>query len=650
MILQQTIQEVFDTVEVVDIVSEFVHLKRRGSNFIGLCPFHDEKTPSFTVSPSKGIYKCFGCGRGGNGVNFLMEHEQMSFPEAIRFLADRYNIEVKEDKRNQDTEEARARESLFILTDFVADFYHIYLTESEEGKSIGKSYFKESKILDRTIEKFKLGFAPSSGTDLLDEAGKKQYSIEKLRDAGLLNRYEKDFFRNRIIFPIHNLSGKVVAFAGRTLSSKKTIPKYINSPETEIYHKRKILYGMHQARNIVRKKNQCILVEGYTDVLSLSQEGIENVVATSGTALTTDQVRLIKRYTENILVLYDGDEAGLNAAERGIDLFLEQDLNVSVVILPEKHDPDSYMQEVGKTAFSKLLEEEATDFILFKLQKNQAEAQDNPVLRASLIKDLVKSIALIPDALKQSLYIKQISEKLDLQEEVLTAELSKSREIHRDDKNRKQRREARQAERETGKVINKKRSSVRHKLTELSDEAQEKDIIRILLQFGQQEYVHESLGDTTVGVVLLINIQDVKNAFENELYQSIINLYYEQYNDDSTILDMKYFIQHENDEIRALSIDILSEPYTYSENWVKMWDMPLQTQSMPEKNFIEDMTQAMYQLKLRKVDKLIDENRNKIAMYQKDGNDDDLISQLDVQNKLIQLRKHIADNLGRVLY
>lgn len=650
MILQETIQEVFDTVEVEEVVEEFVHLKRRGSNLIGLCPFHDEKTPSFTVSPAKGIYKCFGCGRGGNAVNFLMEHEQMSFPEAIRYLAHKYNIEVKEDKRQEDTEESRRRESLFVLTDFVAQFYNQCLLSSEEGKKIGLSYFKERMVSHKVIQDFQLGYAPESGSALIEEAKEKKYSVQKLKDAGLLNRYEKDFFRARIIFPIHNLSGKVVAFAGRTMSSKKNIPKYINSPETEIYHKRKILYGMHQARNSIRRLNQCILVEGYTDVLSLYQEGIENVVATSGTALTTDQIRLIKRYAESVLFLYDGDAAGLNAAERGIDLMLEQDLNISVVALPDKQDPDSYIKEVGKKNFEEFIETEANDFLLFKLNHNREELEADPVRRANLIKELLNSIARIPDALKQTLYIKQISEILDIQEEVLNDELVKSNRKYQEKKLRERRSEERRRERETRTQIPPANTGVRHKMPELSDEVQEKDIIRILLQYGQQSYQDEHEEEITVAENVLMNINDVKSKFENALYLKVINIFEEHFTENKEILDFQYFIQHEDDKLRTLAIDLLSEPYTYSKNWLEKWDMPLQTQKMPEDNYVEDMTQAMYQLKLRKIDKLIEENRNTIAMYQKDKNEDDLLLQLEVQKQLIELRKAIADNLGRVLY
>ncbi len=650
MILEQTIQEVFDTAAVEEVVGEFVHLKQRGSNLIGLCPFHDEKTPSFTVSPTKGIYKCFGCGKGGNSVNFLMEHEQMSFPEAIRYLARKYNIEIKEDRRQEDTEEARLRESLFVLTDFVAEFYHDCLVHGQEGKSIGMSYFAERQLTDTAIEKFQLGYAPESGTALIEKVKEASYSTDKLKEAGLLNRYEKDFFRGRIIFPIHNLSGKVVAFAGRTMSKRKNVPKYINSPETEIYHKRKILYGMHLARNGVRRKNQCILVEGYMDVIALAQEGIENVVATSGTSLTEEQVRLIKRYTDNVLLLYDGDDAGLNAAERGIDIMLAQDLNISLVALPDKHDPDSYIKEVGKENFEEFITENSMDFLLFKLQKNSAKAADNPVERVRILKDLVNSIALIPDPLKRSLYIRQVSEKLEVQEQLLSDELAKSIKDHQETRRRKERSEQRRRERNTLKEIKQKNTSVRHKMPELSDEAQEKAIVRVLLQFGLQVYTDESDTETTIGENILINIQDVMQYIENDGYQKILSMYKKNYEESGEILDSSYFIRHEDAAIRGIAIDLLSNPYEYSENWVKKWDMPLQTQEMPEQNYLKDMIQAILNLKLRKIDKLIEANRNKIAMHQKDENEDGLLTQLEVQNNLIKIRQAIAKKLGRVLY
>ena len=361
MITQKTIQEILDTVKVEDVVQEFVNLKRRGVNMIGLCPFHNEKTPSFTVSPGKNIYKCFGCGQGGDSVKFLMEHEQLSYPEALRYLANKYGIEIEETETTQEhREEQQLLDSLYLVNQYARDFYQDQLFNTDFGKSVGLNYFKERGFREETIKKFGLGFAPDKKDAFTLQATQDGYKTEVLKKLGLTTSYGKDFFQNRVLFTIHNLTGKVIGFGGRILVKNKKAPKYINSPETEIYNKSKVLYGAYFAKRAIRKKDECILVEGYTDVLSLHQAGIENVVASSGTSLTIDQIRLIKRYTPNIKILYDGDAAGIKAALRGLDLVLEQDLNVKVVLLPEGEDPDSYLQKVGSAAFETFIEEKSS--------------------------------------------------------------------------------------------------------------------------------------------------------------------------------------------------------------------------------------------------------------------------------------------------
>ena len=338
MISQKSIQEVISIAQVQDIIEEYVSLKKRGVNLLGLCPFHDEKTPSFTVSPSKNIYKCFGCGKGGGAIQFLMEHDSLSFPEAIRLLADKYNIKLEEDNKHDAEEYAekkRLEDSYYIINDFAQEYFQNNLHNTKEGKVVGLSYFKERGFLENTINKFKLGFATAESKALTSLAQEKQYKLEYLKELGLSSQKGYDFFRDRVMFPIHSVSGKVIGFAGRTLSTDKKQPKYINSPETPIYNKRKILYGMHLAKNSIRKKDNCLIVEGYTDVISLVQNGVENVVASSGTSLTHGQIRLVKRHTDNITFLFDGDAAGVKAALRGLDLVLENDMNVALVTLPD---------------------------------------------------------------------------------------------------------------------------------------------------------------------------------------------------------------------------------------------------------------------------------------------------------------------------
>ena len=375
MISQKSIEEVVEAAQIKEVVEDFVQLKRRGSNYIGLCPFHAEKTPSFSVSPSKNIFKCFGCGRGGNSVQFVMEHEGSSFPESIRYLAQKFNIELEETGGSEQyAVENQERDSLFLINKFAAEYYHKALSENEEGKSIGISYFKERGYNQQTLEKFQLGYAPDLKEGMVAAARQAQYQEELVRQLGLITKNDRDFFRDRVMFPLHNLSGKVAGFAGRTMLSNPKVPKYINSPESLIYNKSKFLYGLYFAKQAIRKEDLCYIVEGYTDVITLHQNGVENVVASSGTALTEDQIRLIKRYSRNICLLFDGDPAGLKAATRGIDMILEEDMNVAIVVLPESEDPDSWMKSQGHSDFLKFIENEKKDFLLFKAESLKREA------------------------------------------------------------------------------------------------------------------------------------------------------------------------------------------------------------------------------------------------------------------------------------
>jgi len=410
VIAQKSVQEILDTVKVEEVIQDFVNLRRRGVNLIGLCPFHNEKTPSFNVSPSKNIFKCFGCGKGGDAVQFLIEHEHFTFAEALLYIAKKYNIEVEETVVSQEAmAEKQHFESLYIVNQFASDFYQEQLFETDRGKSIGKSYFKERGFRDETIRHFGLGFAPNQPDALTTKAVGMGYNIEFLRSVGLTTQYERDFFRDRVIFPIHNLSGKIIAFAGRILVKDVKAPKYINSPETEIYNKSKTLYGAFFAKRAIRQEDECILVEGYTDVISLHQSGIENVVASSGTSLTVEQARLIRRYTPNVKILYDGDLAGIKAALRGVDILLEQDLNVRIVLLPDGEDPDSYLQQAGVEAFKTYISQTAKDFITFKADQLMKEAGNDPVKKAHVIKDIISSIAKIPDPIKRMVYVRECS-------------------------------------------------------------------------------------------------------------------------------------------------------------------------------------------------------------------------------------------------
>ncbi|MBL0101122.1 MAG: DNA primase [Saprospiraceae bacterium] len=426
MITQKTVQEVMNIARVEDVIGDFINLKRRGVNMIGNCPFHDEKTPSFTVSPSKNIYKCFGCGKGGDSVRFIMDHEHLSFPEAVRFLAARYRIEIEETENTaQEIEQKQVTDSLYIVNDFARDYFTDVLFNRSEGRNIGLSYFKERGYRESTIKKFQLGYATEERDEFTKKAIDKKFNIEHLRTLGLTSKSDLDFFRSRVMFTIHNVSGKVVAFAGRTLSSDKKQPKYINSPESEIYNKRAVLYGLFFAKEAIRKADECILVEGYTDVITLHQGQIENVVASSGTSLTREQIRLIKRYTPNIKIIYDGDPAGIKAALRGLDLVLESDMNVKLVLLPDGQDPDSFLAAQGTEAFRAYLHEHEEDFIFFKTRVLLDETGNDPIRKTTVIRDIVSSVAKIPDTFKRTLYIRQCATMLDLSETILHAEVNK---------------------------------------------------------------------------------------------------------------------------------------------------------------------------------------------------------------------------------
>ncbi len=443
MIDPQTVQKILDTADIVDVVSDFVSLRRRGVNYVGLCPFHDEKTGSFTVSPSKGICKCFGCGKGGSPVNFIMEHEQLDYPDALRYLARKYNIPIEERELSEQEKASKSeRESLFAINEWAKTYFTSNLKDTQEGKNIALSYFRERGISDASIEKFSLGYAINDFSAMCNAAKAKGYKNEFLLKTGLAGQSSKgelyDRFKGRVIFPVHTLSGKIVAFGGRVLVSSDKTAKYVNSPESEIYHKSNELYGIYQAKAGIVKSDKCYLVEGYTDVISMHQSGITNVVASSGTALTHGQIRMIHRLTTNITVLYDGDPAGIKASLRGINLLLEEGMNVKVVLLPEGEDPDSYAREHNSSDFIDFINKSEVDFIHFKINLLIDEAGKDPMKRANLIKDITQSIAVIPDQIVRSVYIKECSRLLDTPEGVIASEILKLRNKQKDDEAKKQ--------------------------------------------------------------------------------------------------------------------------------------------------------------------------------------------------------------------
>lgn len=439
MIDQPTIDRILDAANIVDVVSEFVTLRRRGVNYVGLCPFHTDKSPSFYVSPAKNICKCFACGEGGTSVHFVMKHEQVGYHDALRFLAKKYNIEIQERELTDKEKQIRSdRESMLIVNTWAQQYFTSQLYEDEEGRNIGLRYFHERGFREDIIRRFQLGYSLDKWDSLYQSALKKGYKKEYLEKTGLVIAYENgnvnDRFRGRVMFPVHTISGKVVAFGGRTLKREDKTAKYVNSPESEVYHKSNELYGIYFAKQPIVKADRCYLVEGYTDVISMHQAGIENVVASSGTALTQGQIRLIRRFTNNITVLYDGDAAGIKAAIRGIDMLLEEGMNIKVLLLPDGEDPDSFARKHNASAFIEYIQKNETDFIRFKTQLLLDDAGNDPIKRSALITDILRSIAIIPDNIARSVYIKECSSMLEVDEQVLLNEVNK---IHLDNEGKR---------------------------------------------------------------------------------------------------------------------------------------------------------------------------------------------------------------------
>ena len=534
MIPAKTVREIHDTARIEEVVEEFVSLRKRGVNMIGLCPFHNERTPSFNVSPVRNIFKCFGCGRGGDSVKFLMEHENMSYPDALRWLARKYNIEIKEvELTPEQRKEQQMADSLYIVNEFAQEFYEKNLHDTDEGKSIALPYFKQRGLTDETIKKFGLGYALPQRDALVKAAQANAYDLELVHKAGLCSEDgSRDFFRDRVIFTIHGMSGKVAAFAGRTMKSDKKIPKYINSPETEIYIKNKLLYGAFQAKNAIRKQNQCILVEGYMDVISMHQAGIENVLASSGTALTDGQVALIRRQTENLILFYDADSAGFNAAVKGFGISLKAGLNVQIVQLPQGEDPDSFAMAEGGEAVTDYIAENAKDIVLFLTEKRMEEAAGDPIKKAALLRDIADIIAQSPDALKRSVYVRETSELLKVDMGAMTSEVNKILQGDLRKWRDKTNREARQEAQESGGAAaddaplfpSEEEQIVEQELprkkTLSTDEFQEKDLVRLLVQFGDQKLEKED--NITAAEFILADIEDSIDSFENQLYARII--------------------------------------------------------------------------------------------------------------------------------
>jgi DNA primase len=651
LISRETIQTILETARVEEVVGEFVNLRKRGVNMIGLCPFHNEKTPSFTVSPGKGIYKCFGCGKAGNAVNFVMEHEHYTYPEALRYIARKYNIEIEEEEQTpEQIQELNEKESLYAVSTFAQKFFTDQLFQTEGGKSVGLSYFKNRDLREHTIEQFELGYSPDSWDAFTKHAIENGYKLEYLVKSGLTiekNGKTFDRFSGRVIFPIHNLSGRVIGFGGRILKSDEKKAKYINSPESDIYNKSQVLYGIYYAKNAIIKKDNCYLVEGYTDVISLFQAGFENVVASSGTSLTTDQIRLIKRYTPNITILFDGDEAGLKASFRGIDMILEQGMNVKIVMFPEGEDPDSYVRSHRSKEVEEFLVSNARDFIQFKTNILLKDAQHDPVKKAGLIKEIVQSISMIPDQIMRSVYVKECSVMMEMAEQTLMNELNKLlRKKFRQDQNRQ---EPEFELPETPGIPAEKPVEINLNDTEY----QEKDVIRLLLNYGSSEIEMEELDENKRVVRIPVPVAgfiyaDLKNddiSFSNPVYQKIFDEYGEFLQKDE-IPDEKYFINHTSKKLSGVAIDLLTSPYELSENWETVARIEVFTEAKRLKTAVIN---SLLSFKAKKIEQLIADNQQKLKEAEQSEAYESIPEILKRQQELKNISKLINNQLGRVI-
>jgi len=645
LITQNTIQQILSRIDIVEIVGSFVKLKKRGTNYIGLCPFHNEKSPSFTVSASKEIYKCFGCGRSGNSIGFLMEAEKYSYVEALRWLAAKYNVEIEETETSPEyKQQQQVSESLYIINNFAQQFFTHALFDTADGQDIALSYLKQRGFREEIIKKFQLGFNPEARDSFTKEALSKQYSLEYLQKSGLVNVRDGnayDNYRGRIIFPIHNQSGKVLGFGARIIKSNDKAPKYINTPENEIYVKSKLLYGSYFARQAIDKADECLLVEGYTDVVSLHQAGIENVVASGGTSLTPDQLRLIKKYTNNLTIIYDGDNAGIKAALRGLDLALEESLNVKLVLIPDKEDPDSYVNKVGAAAFTNFIAENKRDVILFQLDIALKDAGNDSTKKSIIVNQIAETIAKInkaEDFTKQQDYIKQCSEILKIEESGLHALVNKFiREKVSKQENQAQREAFDEAQNnfppslendETVSLFNK-------------DEMHERAMVRSLLEFGLKDWDEEQ----KVADYILKEIEEnqLEELIDNKELIRIVHYYKTWYNEGIEPTS-KNFLYHDDLQMSALVVNIMDFNYEISPNWKEHFEGHIPTR---DDLFKEEVFSTVNYLKLKKIKRLMDENQRDL---EKSTIADEQMILLQTHQHLKQMEIELTKQLGTVIF
>ncbi|OYU94955.1 MAG: DNA primase [Bacteroidetes bacterium B1(2017)] len=640
MIPQSKIEEILNAANIEEVVGDYVRLKRRGANLTGLCPFHNEKTPSFSVSPAKGIFKCFGCGKAGNAVNFVMEHDSLSYIEALRNLADRYRIEwPQQENVNIDQERAlrSEKESLQILNNWAADFFEKELWESEEGKNIGLSYFEERGFRTDIIKKFRLGYSHDSWDSFTNAATNQQFSQEVLVKGGLVKQNEGgkvyDAYRGRVMFIIHGSTGKIIAFAGRQLKKDDKSAKYVNSPETLLYHKSNELYGLFFAKNAIRQNDFVYLVEGYTDVISMHQAGVENVVASSGTSLTENQIRLIKRHTDNVTVLYDGDAAGIKASLRGIDMLLEQGLNVKVLLFPDGDDPDSYSKKVGSEAFQEYLQKETRDFILFKVNLLLKDAEHDPLKKAQVTRDIVESISKIPDGIKRMAFIRECAVLLDMNEQLLIAELNKSR---------------------SGFLTQKEKEWISEQPKEVPHQEELAQIMQGSPTYDQEQYIVKLLllhghkpapGYSNVAEYIIRKMDAEEIGFEHE----VMRLMLQEFRSlllNQTEFTTQTFTQSANTIVSTAAANLLAVMHEMSSRWVSKYDI---TMEHPDDIFLKDVESALLYLEKYNLNKMLDQVQAELKLAQDNNAEADLNLNMEVYKLVKQKQQELSHKIGAVI-
>jgi len=668
MINQETIQRIMDATRIEEVIGEFVSMKRRGANYVGCCPFHDEKTPSFSVSPSKGIYKCFGCGESGNAAGFLMKHEHYTYPEALRWLAKKYHIEVEEEEMTEEQRERNnERDALFHVSEFAQKYFAHILFDDEMGSAIGLSYFHNRGLADSVIKEFGLGFSPDQWTAFTDYARSNGYSDNVLQKTGLTIFKDDgkcyDRFKGRVMFPIFSVSGRVLGFSGRILSKEKQAAKYVNSPDSEIYNKSHILYGLYQAKNAITRLDKCYLVEGNIDVISMYQSGVQNTVASCGTSLTVEQVRLMRRYTKNVTVLYDGDKAGIKAAFRAVNMLFEEGMHVRVVLFPDGDDPDSYAQKYGSEKLQQYLADNETNFILFKTKVLADEVKNDPIRKAEVLNDIVKTIALVPDTLERTEYVKQCSSLLKMPEVTLQNELAKTlnRKLyesikHTPDPNDKDLQHPSGAEvvdttapqPDTPPVNRRETVSA---FTINPAESQERKIIDLLLNYGNKIITlknktpdgnEEEEQNFTVAQLIVGDIVSDSLTFNDPVCQGIFNIYAEHVDSGETDINPQIFATHDDPEIRNLAVSLMIQDYHVSDNWSKK---NIHVPTM-EENLQKDLNESMLIFKMKKLEQRladIDSQFNYLS------DDDEKLTLIAQKMSLLKLKKDIGEALNRVI-